>query len=180
LSCVSGTYLSGSSCISCSVGKYSQAGASSCSTCAFGKVQLNVKSSSCITCVSGTSNAAFTKCISSQSCSSLAWTNAADYGSSSICGSSGLGIAGACSGLMNWANAKSYCEAPGGRLCTLSELQNDEARATGCIYDTELMWSSTACPSGFWLGMGGTSGGTATLCSAVSAVVNVRCCADVY
>jgi len=43
----------------------------------------------------------------------------------------------------NYNTAKSICEANGGRLCTLQELQNDCTKGTGCMHDLDMIWSSS-------------------------------------
>ncbi len=49
-----------------------------------------------------------------------------------------------CSGLLNFYDAKAYCNEAGGRLCTSDELANDCTDATGCGYNIQMIWSSTA------------------------------------
>jgi hypothetical protein len=63
--------------------------------------------------------------VSAATCAELGWTNAFSLGSTSVCGESDLGLGG-CSGVRSFANALAFCEAPGARLCTVEELQNDE------------------------------------------------------
>jgi len=58
------------------------------------------------------------------------WTNEARFGSSDVCGESDQSLGG-CSGFRTWASADAFCRDSGARLCTLPELQADEARATG-------------------------------------------------
>ncbi len=60
------------------------------------------------------------------------------YGSDRVCG----GSAG-CKGPMAWAAAEATCAAAGARLCTLTELADDEARGVGCNYDDKLVWTSS-------------------------------------
>lgn len=46
--------------------------------------------------------------LSVSSCSDLGWTNAAEYGSATVCGESDLEL-GKCSGLVTWNEADVYC-----------------------------------------------------------------------
>jgi len=110
---------------------------------------------------------------SASSCEDLGWTNLAK-GSSSVCGESDDGLGG-CSGELTWTEATSFCGAVGARLCTAAELSAKETKATGCGYDSQLLWSSTECDGGFSI-VSGT--GDASGCAAGVAVEKVRCCAD--
>lgn len=110
------------------------------------------------------------------SCSDLGW-NSAEYGSTTTCGESDLGLGG-CSGKLSWAGAVDYCESAGTRLCTQDELQNDEARDTGCSLDDEMVWTSIPCGSGRYVKAGGSSEVTDSECSAASSETYARCCAD--
>ena len=65
---------------------------------------------------------------SAQSCDELGW-DPDIFGSSGVCGGSTLDGT-TCSGLKTWVDALGFCEDGGARLCTLAELQNDEARGT--------------------------------------------------
>ena len=44
-----------------------------------------------------------------------------------------------------WNHATSICRAAGARLCTVAELQADEARCTGCQHDGEQVWTGSTC-----------------------------------
>jgi len=68
---------------------------------------------------------------SASSCDELGWTNAEKFGDSGVCGESDLGLGG-CSGDLTWSEARNFCERSGARLCSLVELQADEAKSTGC------------------------------------------------
>eukprot|EP00614_Pseudopedinella_elastica_P026278 CAMPEP_0172634476 /NCGR_PEP_ID=MMETSP1068-20121228/194734_1 /TAXON_ID=35684 /ORGANISM="Pseudopedinella elastica, Strain CCMP716" /LENGTH=503 /DNA_ID=CAMNT_0013446437 /DNA_START=12 /DNA_END=1523 /DNA_ORIENTATION=- len=121
------------------------------------------------------------------SCAQLGWSNPASYGSPLVCGhSKGNGLGLSCSGAVTFASAVSFCEAAGSRLCTATELENDETRGTGCAYDSQLIWSSTAlgCTSGaFLLHIGGSNNcnddSVCSLCADGASHHEVRCCADV-
>ena len=65
-------------------------------------------------------------------------------------------------------------------MCTAAELQDDEARGTGCAMDVLLAWSSTACGSGSYLVVHASSTSDETKCSETSDDERVRCCADVF
>lgn len=45
----------------------------------------------------------------------------------------------------SWAEATSICMANGARLCTVTELENDETSGTGCNYNWKPVWSDTPC-----------------------------------
>jgi len=95
-----------------------------------------------------------------------------------VCGESDLGLGG-CSGVVTWPNAKNFCESAGARLCTVTELQADEARGTGCGLDTVMSWTSDSCGIGFMVAPGSTRLTTEPSCETASSDTKVRCCADV-
>ena len=114
---------------------------------------------------------------SALTCDELGWTNAASFGSPGVCGESdGFGE---CSGDLNWPDAAAFCEEGGARLCTVDELEADEARGTGCGFDGLEVWSATVCSDGFSVAFGATIRGTDSSCAASTAEYPVRCCADV-
>jgi hypothetical protein len=115
--------------------------------------------------------------ISEKSCAELGWTNAASRGDPLVCGESDTGLGG-CSGFKTWANAKTFCETPGARLCTEEEIDERESGGTGCGYDSYMIWTSTSCATGYLLGKGNGDG--TTECKAVSDTAYTRCCADVF
>ena len=82
---------------------------------------------------------------SASTCEDLGWFNAAQFGDEMVCSASK--IDGACSGLLTQPAAAAFCASTGARLCTLEELYADEARGTGCGYDSELLWTATPCPT---------------------------------
>ena len=128
-----------------------------------------------------------------QTCDTLGW-DFDQYGSSLVCGGThvadgpgGTSLTGACSGHVTFAEAREWCEAGGARLCTHDELLADEARGTGCNYNSELVWSSTACGSvrpyketTYYATFGATVGGSTSQCyeESLSTVAFARCCAD--
>jgi len=122
---------------------------------------------------------------SASTCEGLGWFNAGMYGDPLVCGESKVDIGGgACSGLKMLDEAMAFCEGVGARLCTFSELLADEAKGTGCGYDSQLVWSSTPCDHMFDPPYAVTRGGSAndsitTKDCQVSVDENyVRCCAD--
>ena len=115
---------------------------------------------------------------SASTCDDLGWGNAETRGDSMVCGESDLNLGG-CSNEQTWDRAVDFCQAAGARLCTLEELQKDEARGTGCGYDTTAVWSSTSCGSGSCLQAPGSTRSAGTECSPNLTGVLVRCCADV-
>ena len=114
--------------------------------------------------------------LSSLTCDELGWTNAASWGSSEVCGNSQLD--GSCSGAITWREAVSLCEDGGARLCSVAELQANEARSTGCGIDRDLLWTSDACDGGYNLAYGASFGGSDTPCVSGAEANKVRCCAD--
>mmetsp|Transcript_59757 Transcript_59757/g.119952 ORF Transcript_59757/g.119952 Transcript_59757/m.119952 type:complete len:266 (-) Transcript_59757:53-850(-) len=102
-----------------------------------------------------------------------------------VCGETDYGMEG-CSGAVDWIDARARCEDVGARMCTLVELQNDEARGTGCNYDGVYVWSQTRCedPQEYYAAMGSSSAGTSTMCVPLSwkarngTNLHARCCAD--
>ena len=115
---------------------------------------------------------------SASTCEELGLTDAADFGSSSICGVSFFDGTG-CSDQTSWDNALAFCAASGTRLCTADELSNDEARATGCGLDPELVWSSTECENGHLVTPGASTASTESECVSNEGEHFVRCCADI-
>jgi hypothetical protein len=123
-----------------------------------------------------------------ETCDDLGWTNAESYGSSHVCGETDTeNLGGKCSGLLTWDEARDFCQHGGARLCTAYELIDDDARGTGCNYDRELIWSSTACGSErpykdntFTAVMGASYTGGSSECyeRTLSNVAYARCCAD--
>lgn len=119
--------------------------------------------------------------ISSKSCSDLGWLNADLYGNSTVCGGS-IFDRGRCAELLTWPQADAFCTSPGARLCTSSELSNNEAKSTGCGLDATLVWTSTAanCVEGSYEQIFGAHSSVDSLrCAVASSTANVRCCADV-
>ena len=116
--------------------------------------------------------------LSASSCGDLGWTNADTFGATSVCSESDFGLGG-CSGELKWLEAVAFCETAGARLCTLAELQRDEAKGTGCSMDGEQVWSSDACSGGHYAAMGSTKR-TSTGCVSAAGTRRARCCADVF
>ena len=103
-----------------------------------------------------------------------------------VCGISGLSLPGTnqqCPATAStFHEALQTCAQMGARLCTLAEIQRDEARGTGCGYDTRLVWTSTRgrCPEGMFMRATGSSlGDTVPKCGDTAMPeASVRCCAD--
>eukprot|EP00457_Paulinella_chromatophora_P001518 gb/GEZN01001520.1/.p1 GENE.gb/GEZN01001520.1/~~gb/GEZN01001520.1/.p1 ORF type:complete len:866 (-),score=115.45 gb/GEZN01001520.1/:257-2854(-) len=84
-----------------------------------------------------------TRCCYDGPCSESGWTDNG-LGDPNICG--GSDEAGQpCSGRVPWNEAEQHCNKMQGRLCSTRELERYEAMGTGCLYDIELVWSSTPC-----------------------------------
>ena len=117
--------------------------------------------------------------VSEKSCDALGWSLGS--GSNDVCAQSNVAPeANGCSGEVPWGQADALCAESGGRLCTFAELLNNESSQSGCDYDFELAWSSTACGEGaFWVSPGNTSGTDAEpRCVAANQRMVTRCCAD--
>ena len=116
---------------------------------------------------------------SADSCTDLGWTNAASYGSSTVCGESDLSPLVDCSGSLSYEDATDFCLGVGARLCTLDEMSNDEARGTGCDYDYEQLWTQTSCgDDSHYTQYGASHQGDSISCASDSETRYVRCCAD--
>ena len=116
-------------------------------------------------------------------CDELGFPSAATFGDITVCGETDApSLGGACSGARSWSEASAFCLSAGARLCSAAELENDEARNSGCNYNTEMIWSSTECDGGYKVAHGGSGFGTvADTCQSTEASdVYVRCCADAY
>ncbi len=112
-----------------------------------------------------------------KTCAQLGWLPG--LGSADVCGASEVP---ACSGLKTFAQARAFCEASGARLCTWTELTGNEAAQTGCNYDAERVWTSTACGTNSAMTQAGGSSGfgqVVSQCTLKAATAYVRCCADV-
>lgn len=116
--------------------------------------------------------------LSTSTCEELGWTNAGSYGTSSVCGNSNVGEG--CSGTVGQSEANAFCEAVGARLCTMTELQDNEARGTGCKYDGQMIWTSDVCAGGYMVAPGSNRISTAPSCEAETSFYNTRCCADIF
>lgn len=135
---------------------------------------------------------------SASTCNDLGWLNKANLGSSLVCSSTASFSCNdddclQCSGLVDWAEARTYCESIGARLCTMDELLDDEAAGGGCDYDDQLIWSATSCSgseTSFYAVTGSSTGrlapgttvqlGSETVCIDAddSGETYARCCAD--
>lgn len=117
---------------------------------------------------------------SQASCTRLGW-DPLRYGSVSTCGGPGLE---SCGGVADWETAREICQLEGARLCTVAEVLADEVRDTGCGYNEQLIWTSTACTGGYKAAYGATTNHKApkdyTQCvpRLDATVAVVRCCAD--
>ena len=106
---------------------------------------------------------------SSSNCEDLDMMPGIDRGSDGVCGDSfGFNQGIACSGEVTWEQARDFCEGPGARLCTEYELEQNEAKASGCGADKALIWTSTPCGAdSFRVEFGSSSGGDADICADV-------------
>mmetsp|Transcript_48379 Transcript_48379/g.109913 ORF Transcript_48379/g.109913 Transcript_48379/m.109913 type:complete len:290 (-) Transcript_48379:121-990(-) len=122
--------------------------------------------------------------VSAKSCSELGWDPELHGSSDLVCADTELGTGlGSCKGLRQWTDARDLCIEYGARLCTLSEIMNDETRDTGCGVDDNLVWSSTPCDDStdtYALAFGSSKFGAETSCSPSDIRNFFRCCADVH
>ena len=113
---------------------------------------------------------------SPQSCDELGLGEG--FGSADVCGASTPGDA-ECSGKLTHEEAVTFCADANMRLCSLSEMSNEETRATGCGYDGQQVWTSTLCLAGAYWSQKGNPGTAQPVCQPMGeAVANARCCAD--
>ncbi len=107
---------------------------------------------------------------------SLIGRSASEFGSESVCGATPA----TCQASATWAQAKALCDDQGMRLCTVDELEADEANGSGCGFDDERVWSASACgAAGYYTAAGATSAAQThpTECSdAATTTAAVRCC----
>jgi hypothetical protein len=117
--------------------------------------------------------------LSAKTCEDLSWWMG--RGSDKVCAQSDL------PGCFreSFADGRKACKDIGARLCTQSEVRKDETKNTGCSFNSELIWSSTACrtATGSFPGheaMRGNSKKTQLeeYCAADGETLPVRCCAD--
>jgi len=104
-----------------------------------------------------------------------------------VCGASDEAPLVGCSGQVPHAEARELCQSIGARLCTAEELLGDEARDTGCNYNTALTWThDSGCGGdGHEAVYGSSLMGNASHClNGVSlsgkTTAATRCCADVH
>jgi hypothetical protein len=87
-----------------------------------------------------------------------------------------------CPRKLRYPAAKAYCEASGGRLCTLAELEKDYAKDSGCNLDWKTVWSATPCgPDKFWATTGSSkyTNKRPKRCHGIARAKNyMRCCSD--
>ena len=93
----------------------------------------------------------------------------------------GKGVA-KCSGSVTFAKAKDICGRQGARLCTTDELAQDSGSDKMCGYADERVWTSSKCPQeGQVMTQAGASlflGAVPKLCSSITDLLPVYCCAD--
>lgn len=76
--------------------------------------------------------------VSAQNAAALGWVqNSGD-------GTAAMTISGECSERLTFEEALAYCHSRGGRLPTLDEVLENRVSGTGCLYDYELVWTSTS------------------------------------
>lgn len=119
---------------------------------------------------------------STSTCKDLGW-DATSKGSFKVCAASN--IKGMCNPSKTYIEAERICSAVGARLCTTTELENDETQGTGCQFDFVQIWASDSCTltngyAGFMAAAGSSlaSGLTPSCYLPRKRKFAVRCCAD--
>ena len=123
---------------------------------------------------------------SSRTCAELGWATKHGH-DARVCAAShcrgqlAQQMAGGKAALTTFDEAKRLCRGDGARLCTVGELEANEAAGTGCSLDHRRVWSSSPCGSGrTYLQLGRSKAGSDKVCTEHSAGTgHVRCCADV-
>ena len=75
--------------------------------------------------------------------------------------------------------AAKVCKASGARLCSVSELESNVAKGTGCALDKTMVWTSETCGVDSFLVTTGANTGAAAECRSDTEDASVRCCMDV-
>jgi len=116
--------------------------------------------------------------VSAFSCGDLGWDLLP--GSELVCAESKVDN-GQCSQDLIYEDAVKMCATAGGRLCSKTELEENEAAKTGCKADGLRTWSQTSCDSGHFTTAGGKKYAKSipTECTSDFEQLVVRCCADV-
>ena len=125
-------------------------------------------------------------CTSEATCEELGWSNIG--GSDTVCRESRLAHNGVvptmgplCHGAdtshtSGFLHAVAVCDGVGARLCTVAELQVEDADGPGCPHDASQVWSSSPCSD--YLGMK-SYGGNREVCNRdLRENLAVKCCAD--
>ena len=100
------------------------------------------------------------------------------FGSNQICSASRW-PGQSCMKTSTYAEADRACRDIGARLCSLQELENKEARGTGCQLDGKQIWTSTKCSNGQGHMTGLGKHGREPACRTDDTVTaGVRCCAE--
>jgi len=140
---------------------------------------------------------------SSNQCSSLFAAGAASTSNTAECGAcvdtSGT-PAGCSQGMYTWAQAKSYCENIGARLCTPQELNDLATSGTGCSHDNRAIWTSqprnngsgdyrwecghynsgASAFAGGWRDPTSTAAFSSNVCGGSYNEFGIRCCGDTW
>eukprot|EP00054_Salpingoeca_dolichothecata_P025910 m.183153 g.183153 ORF g.183153 m.183153 type:complete len:3304 (+) comp25500_c0_seq1:45-9956(+) len=125
---------------------------------------------------------------SAYTCSQLGWRTQTSVHPSSdeVCGHSLEDCSATAqeSEKRTFAQAQNYCLAKGARLCSYPELVQEESAGTGCLYDQEIVWSSTPCRKCDMNGHITARGRPVNVffnrpnCTHDEGLAFVRCCAD--
>ncbi len=156
--CTAGKYASadGTSCLSCSLGQFSNAGDASCTNCVAGKFAATEASGSCATCSDGKyASASFSTCVE---CSAGSYSTPADVTKCTLC----------VPGKYSLAGGQSYC--------------NDCAAGYWCNGGSRILCSSvdTFCPANAPGPVVTPAGYYSTGCTGNSCTSNTQCPIDSY
>ena len=120
-------------------------------------------------------------CTSVSDCAALGWP-LEDETDDLVCAASEQLSSDYCS-RGTYREAAMICQGAHARLCTLDELEADQAAGTGCGFDTQIVWTHSVgtCEAGSHMTAAGASREWDTngpVCTSDDTSAGVRCCAD--
>jgi len=129
---------------------------------------------------SSSGNAGRIEGTSARTCQQLDWDPAVEGKNPFVCAQTKLGKDCPVDGDLK--TAEDFCATVGARLCTADELEEDEAKGSGCKGDCEATWSSTPCNGGQYIVVGSSkhckSDTVEKTCGNTKDSARARCCAD--
>lgn len=84
---------------------------------------------------------------------------------------------------VTWSEADSHCKAQGARLCSVTEISNNEGAGSGCGFDNNYVWASgsasdISCQPGKFGLLPGKKGRLQPTCKSKTELAATQCCAD--